>query len=261
MYENILATLPAEAPRSLAALPGLRLTSLLPPFLIFPLIFAAFFVMIPVTMSQNEPIYRLQHGETAIAQGRVESIAGCPRCGGTIQYVFKAADGQEYRNSELSNVSSTAGAAALQPGDALPIVYLSANPAVNAPAANLAGHNEPPLAFIFLASLFPLLMFAPLWLPPLRLAWRERHIARHGRLTEAKIFYVKARTQAWPGLSITGNADVFLTYQDMTGQMIEARAKCANQWLIGQLAPEKLVHIAYLPGRPMAAVLLEAYIR
>jgi hypothetical protein len=148
-----------------------------------------------------------------------------------------------------------------QPGDAIDVQFLVRDPSVNAPSG-AKDPNAPPIALLFFFPLFVLVFFLPMFLPLVRETWRARRLFAKGRVTTARVIFVKRRTAiSWPGWQGNTGSEVFLEYQRVAGNRAEARAWCANDWILNRLAPDAIVHIAYREDVPERAALLEAYLR
>lgn len=262
MFDDLLSRLPADPPRSLDALPGLRVRAQLSPGLLIPLGFILIFSLFPLAVFFSEPHLRLQLGETATVEGTVvaRDDCGAQADSGGIRYAFVPPGGVEYHGTagDCRNAARTA----LRPGDKVAVKYLVEDPSINDLAERSSGNGPPPLAFFLLFPMFPASFILPILLPPVREAYRSRRIARHGLLAKGTVVYAKSEIRSfWPGSRETSPAKIFIAYRRSNGQTVEARAKCPNTWLLNQLAPGSSVTIAYLPNQPESAVLLDAYIR
>ena len=99
MFDEEFAKLPAEAPRRVEGLPGLRLRGAIPTSaIILPLIFVGFFLTIPLSIMNADPAMRLAMGPTESTQGRVISNTSASACRGAashrVTYTFSSNSGQ-----------------------------------------------------------------------------------------------------------------------------------------------------------------------
>ena len=260
MFDDLLAGLPADPPRPLDLLPGLRLRTAMSPVLLMPFGFILFFFVMMWSVVSTEPQFHLMLGKTATDEGTVVSHGDCRSdAGSRVRYAFTPPNGPEYHGSYADCRGSTS--TGLQPGDKVAITYLVSDPSVNVLAERLPG-GEPPVILLLFFPLFPALFFLPMILPPLLQIHRNRRIVRRGLLAKSTVRYAKSGTRpAWLPLRDTAPAEIFVAYRHANGATVEARAKCPNTWLVNQLAPGGIVTIAYLPNQPAVAVLLDAFLR
>lgn len=205
---------------------------------------------------------RLAWYRTGVANGKVISVTGGKSCNGTgvnVVYLFQPPNQPEFRGSQ--SVCPTSPYHSTQPNQTVPVKYLASDPSVNLIAGE--GEADPPLYLaMFLFPLFGLLMFSPMFLPPILQLLRDRRIFRLGRIAQGKVVFVKQLTGAsWPGFPFTSTSEIFVSFQLASGEGAEARALCRNEWLVHHLPAGASIHIAYLKNRPSRVVLLEAYVR
>lgn len=263
MFEDVLSKLSAEPPRSLDLLPGLRIKSAVSggPLLI-PLAFVVLFALMPLFILSADPGARLAIGQTRVTQARVISVASDAACranGNRITYAFRSPVGTEYRAT--SSVCPDSAYFAIRPDESIPVKYLVSDPSINAIAGQREA-NTPPIALFAIFPLFALLIFTPMFVPQLREVLRARRFVRRGRVARGSVLFVRSKINSpWPGWSGSSISDVFVTHQLSSGVSVEAIVKCSNNWLLYHLSPGTSVYIAYLPGAPSKAVLLDAYVR
>jgi len=123
-----------------------------------------------------------------------------------------------------------------------------------------------PSGNFFFALFFPIFFLtaflAPVLVARLLRISRDRKVFRLGNIAKGTVTFIKpGAIFMWWGWSGATTAEVYVKYPDDSGSQFEARALCQNDWLIRQLSPGTLVHIAYLPKRPSRAMLLDAYVR
>jgi hypothetical protein len=264
MYDDIFAMVPAEPPRRTTLLPGLRLGAIVSrSTLLLPLAFFVLFAFIPFSILQSDPKMRLALGTSGNASGRIVNVSEVRNSqqgpGHRIVYIFSVQPGRELRGASV--VGEVSPYYSAQPGDAIDIQFLVRDPSVNAPSG-MRDRNAPPIAFLFVFPLFVLMFFVPMFLPLVREIWRARRLFAKGRVTTARVIFVKRRTSMrWPGWPGSTSSEVFLEYQRVAGDRAEALALCSNDWILNQLAPEAIVHIAYQEEVPERAALLDAYLR
>jgi hypothetical protein len=261
MFDDLLAGLPADPPRSLDLLPGLRMRTAVSPVLLAPFGGILFFLVLMGSIVFTQPQFRMLLGQAAAIEGTVVSRGDCRAAADSVvRYAFTPPNGPEYHGSYSDCRGSTS--AGLQPGDKAAITYLVSDPSVNALAERFPGRGEPPLLLFLLFSLFPAVFLLPIVLSPLLEVLRNRRIARRGLLVKGTVRYAASGTRPLgPSVRNYGVAEIFIAYRHPNGQMVEARAKCRNAWLLNQLVPGSSVTIAYLPDQPAVAVLLDAFLR
>jgi Protein of unknown function (DUF3592) len=265
MFEDEFAKLPVEPPRRLEILPGLRLRGSIPRMaIIFPLFFVAFVVMMPLSIMHADPAMRLAMGPTETAQGRVISNTSSSTCRGGashhVTYSFSAMSGREYRGG--TTLCEASPYYSVNPGDAIEVRYLKAEPVVNALPSERQ-QEPPPLAFFLFMPVFFLAIFASLFWPPVRELLCARRRFKSGRLAVAKVIFVKKRaTGFWPGwLPFNGASEVYVRFTTPNDANREGIASCQNDWLLNQLVPGANVHVAYSEDESAKVAILEAYIR
>jgi Protein of unknown function (DUF3592) len=262
MFEDELAALPPQPPRT-ALLPGMRLGAALPGrALLLVLVFLALFASMPLTIIRSDPMMRLQFGPSREVEAHILSVSDST-CGGSrarrVVYEFSSADGRHYRGSAQLCEQSPYYSVGL--GESIPVRYLGSDPAVNA-VRGASNNAAPPLIPFVLFPLFFLLILSPMYVPQFREVMRARRLFRNGLLATAQVVFVRKRnTMSWPGWPGSGTADVFLSFQLPSGQRREGIAWCANEWLLNQCARGAAVHIAFMPDRPERVALLEAFLR
>jgi hypothetical protein len=263
MFDNLLAQLPTTPPRPPRTLPGLRISSVVPrSALLLPIVFVAFFALVPLSVMRSDPAMRLALGPTQNSQGRIVSAVETPACRGStarrVIYSFSPEQGREYRGS--ATMCEGAIYYSVKEGDPVEVQYLSSDPAVNVLRGN--SNNAPPVAIFFLMPLFVLALLSSMFVPQIRELLRARRLYKGGRLAEGTVVFVKTRVSSfrpgWPGSSAS---EVFVEFRSPTGDRREAVAWCANEWLVNQLAPGAIVHIAYSDDDPAKVALLEAFLR
>ena len=263
MFDAELDALPTATPRKLELLSGLAYRNafsrsalwLLPLFLL-PLI-----LLIPLVALTSDPHMKLGLVRTQVAAGHVVSVAerdlrNC-RDGRQLVYAFNVPSGAEYRSGV--NVCSQSPSYRRKEGDIVPVLYSVSNPANNdldESHHTLVGALIP----LFFFPVFIVLIFASIFLPQIRPLRRARKLFRQGRLARASVVFVKKRTFATNNMSAYYPTEIYLRYDGPGGKQ-EAKALCSNDWLLNQLVPDSVVHIAYLPEKPAEAALLEAYFR
>ena len=111
--------------------------------------------------------------------------------------------------------------------------------------------------FVFLWLTFMFFTFAPVT-PRDWLNWRRaRGLYRNGEITAGRVQFVRNA----PGFGSNvqrANSEIVATYH-VEGVRLLATTRCNNAWLIGQLAPEIEVVVAYDPLKPERAVVLEPF--
>lgn len=261
MFEDQLAKLPLNPPRSPALLPGLRLSSAISKtWLSIPLFFAVMFTFMPLVILTADPKARLAFGRTETVEGHVVAVTTneCRGQGRQITYAFSPPRSPEYR----ATASFCPGSPYfdLGPGNTVPVEYLISDPSVSLIVGQ--SRDRPPYLMFFLFPLFGALMFAPTFVPQMRDLLHARRCFKRGVVATGTVLFVKrGASWAWPGGLGASGADVFVAYQLPSGTGGEAKARCNNDWLLGHLSPGASVNIAFLPERPSRAALLEAYIR
>ncbi|MGO9330669.1 MAG: hypothetical protein ACLQJ0_21505 [Steroidobacteraceae bacterium] len=264
MFEEEFAKLPIESPRRMDSLPGLRLRGAIPKWaLILPLFFISFFAFIPLSIMNSDPAMRLAMGPTESAQGRVVSNTNAGTCQGgawhRVTYSFSSASGGQYRGT--ATLCAESPYYSVKEGDIIAVEFLSSNPTVNSLPGN--GRNQaPPLAFFLIMPVFFLVIFGSLFWPQVGNVLRARRLFRNGRLATGQVIFVKKRlTSIWPGMPGSNASDVYIEFKSAGDGKREVVASCQNDWLINQLAPGALVHIAYSDDKTEKVALLDAYLR
>jgi hypothetical protein len=263
MFDEEFAKLPAEAPRRLDALPGLRLRGSIPrAALIVPLFFVMFLVVMPLSLMRSDPAMRLATGPTESAQGQVLSNTGSAACrdesAHRVVYSFETPVG-EYRGT--ANLCATSPDYSVRPGDRIAVRYLKGDPAVNAPQSQRQQEPPPRIFFLFMPFFF-LAIFAGLYWPSIREILKARRLFKNGKLTVAKVVFVKKRGLGfWPGLPLSSSSEVYVKFATPLGATREGIATCQNDWLLNQLPPGAGVHIAYSDDASTNVALLDAYVR
>lgn len=262
MFDDELASVPKQPPRT-GVLPGMRFGAAIPrATLILLLAFVLLFATLPLSIMNADPKAKLALGPSATTQGRVLAATDVSGCRGSasrrIVYAFSAQSGSEFRGAVIACEESSYYSA--QAGDKIPIRYLTRDPAVNAVAGT--DQNEPPVFLFMIFPLFFLLMFGPLYFPQLREVMRARQLYKKGTLAQGKVVFVRRRSSGtWPGWPGSSSADVYVSYQLPSGEVLETVAWCANDWLINQLSPGSTVHVLLPSKKSSRGALLEAYIR
>ena len=262
MFEKQLSEFPWNPPRRSEALPGLRISAVLPKSAwILPAVFCLFFTIIPLSIILSDPAIRLSWGSSKTTQGIVLSttdIAACHRAGKRIIFSFAPAQGQTFRG--LATVCEDSSYYTLKAGDTVEVRYLVSDPAINELSDSVS--NQPPVALIFLMPLFGMVLFLSLYAPQFRELLHARKLIRHGRLTQGTVVFVKKRTNMmWPGLSGSSSYEIFVEFLSPTSGRWEATAWCANDWLVNQLLPGSTVHLVYRDQTPSKVAILEAFLR
>lgn len=261
MFEEELANLPVNPPRSPDLLPGLRIRSAVSRAnLFFTLFLVLIFGLVSVTILYADPHERLALGSSKAISGNVASVtlSGCHGSGHIINYTFEPPGTIRY----LGSLTTCSGSAfyELKPGDDISVKYLVSDPSVNAVIGS-AGTNAPPDFGLFMFPLFTLIALVALT-SPLRQIFKARKIFRRGTITKGSVLFVKRRVNSamarWPSMA---SAEVYIKYLLPSGAATEGRVSCANDWLLAQLAPGTAVNIAVNPRKPGDIVLLDAYIR
>jgi hypothetical protein len=263
MFEEQLKDLPADPPRSLEALPGLRLKrAVRGAALLFPLVFAVFFLSVPLSIMRSDPAMRFAISQTASIQGHVLSSTITSACRSDkarrLIYQFSPTPGTTYRGA--ATVCEQSLYHSVREGDAVEVEYLTSDPVIS----RLRGNKPPnasPIYLLLFTPVFILAMFGSLLWPPLREYRRARRLFRYGRLATGTVLFVKKRSNgASRGWSGNTSADVFIQFTSSSGQQREGIAWCPNDWLIEQLVPGGQVHVAYDDTGDKVA-LLEVFLR
>jgi hypothetical protein len=261
MFEDHLASIPQEPPRPVTLLPGLRLSSAVPPRTIaLPLLFVLLFALMPLLFLLQDPEARLVLGRSETTTGTVLEVAQRDDYHQrAITYAFRSVSGPEYRASQA--IRRRSPYANVRPGDSVPVKFLVSDPSVSV----IAGEEDPGPSVFFPFLMFPLfglVFLGPFVAPRLRAIMRDRWLFRRGRITTATVIFVKQRTNsAWPGWPGWSAADVVVGFHLPSGESAEATLTCHNEWLLHHLAPRTSVRVAYSPDRPARAMLLDAYVR
>lgn len=264
MFEEQFAHIPSEPPRLTEALPGLRLSAVVPKSALYlPLIFVAFFALIPLSIMNSDPAMRLALGSAKTLQGRVLSSADASMCRSStahrVIYTFSPESGRELRGT--ATLCQESPYYSVKEGDAVEVQYLPNDPAVNALRDGTRNGN-PPVALFLLMPIFILAMFSPMFVPQIREVLRARRLFKKGKLALGTVVFIKRRVTAlWPGWPGSNAAEVFLVFDSSANKRREAVALCQNDWLVNQLVPGTKVHIAYLEEKPDRVALLEAFLR
>jgi hypothetical protein len=263
MFEEQLKDLPADPPRPLEALPGLRLKrAVRGAALFFPVVFAVFFLSVQLSTMRSDPAMRFALSQTASTQGHV--ISSSPICccrndkAHRVVYQFSPMAGTTYRGALTVCEMSIYGS--VKEGDPVAVQYLTSDPVIS----RLRGNNPPnasPIYLFLFTPVFILVMFGSLLWPPLREYTRARKLFRYGQLATGTVLFVKKRSNATSrGWSGNTSSDVFIQFTSSSGQRREGIAWCPNDWLIDQLIPGVQVHVAY-NDRSDKVALLEAFLR
>jgi hypothetical protein len=262
MFEEQLQNLPADPPRSFEALPGLRVRRLVRGTAwLFPMVFTIFFLSVPLAVMRSDPSMRFAISPNRSLQGRVVSstlIAGCRSDKAhRVIYQFSPSTGTTYRGA--ATVCEQSIYYTVREGDPVEVQYLTGDPVVSRLRGNSPPNSSPLYVFLF-TPLFVLAMFCSLLWPPLREYRRVRALYQLGRLTTGKVLFVKRRSNtASRGWSGNTSSDVYIQFDGVAGKR-EGIAWCPNDWLIDQLVPGGIVHIAY-DDRSDKVALLEAFLR
>ena len=262
MFEEDIARLPVEPPRVATLLPGLRISSTISrTTLILPIVVVALFTLLPLSITFSDPQARLAVGHTEVVDGRIVTLRpnGCRGQGHQITYTFSPPTRVEYRAT--ASLCPGSPYYELNAGDHVPVKYLASDPAINT-IADTSAADQPPFLLFFFFPIFALLILLPTFLSQIRPLLRARHLFQKGRIVLGSVVFVKRRTNSsWPGWPAPTTAEVFVTYRPPAGNIQEAKAWCNNDWLLGQLKPGSMVHIAVLSDRPDEAALLDAFVR
>jgi hypothetical protein len=263
MFEEQLKDLPPDPPRSLEALPGLRLKRAVQgTALLFPFVFAVFFISVPLSIMRSDPAMRFAISPTRSIQAHVVSsqvIVGCRTDKAhRVIYEFSPSTGETYRGA--ATLCETSLYYSVKEGGVVEVQYLTSDPVIS----RMRGNNPPnswPLYLFFFTPVFILAMFASLLWPPVREYRRARKLFQHGRLAIGTVLFVKKRSNATSrGWSGNTGADVFIQFPAADGKPREGHAWCPNDWLVDQLVPGGKVHVAYDEGSDKVA-LLEMFLR
>ena len=262
MFESEFAKIPVHAPRSYELLPGLRLRGAVPKWaLVLPLIFAGFFMLVPLSIVMSDPATRLALWPRESVQGRVLAAGNGTACRGfeshRVTYAFASKSGSEYRGAAILCQNSPYFSVAA--GEPISVEYLASNPSVNAVAGD--NRNAPPFAVFLFMPIFFVGFYVSIFWPALRDVLAARRLFKNGRLAIGTVVFVKRRTtMAWRGMP-GGSTQVFIQFKTPDGQMAEASNLCQNDWLVNLLAPGTPVHIAYAESDPTRVALLDAFVR
>lgn len=262
MFDDELAKVPTQPPRSLTLLPGLRVRSVFSGIsLSGPLTIISFFSLFPLLILFSGPEGRLAFGNTGLAQGRVIKVSNSDSPSQTrrvLTYAFTPPGNRgEYRST--SSVDQSSVYFSINAGNSVPIKYLISDPAISVIAGDR--NSEPPYFLFLFFPFFGLLIFAPVFAPVFRELLRARRIVKNGFITQGSIVFVRRRIRGWPVWPDLAAFDVTVSYQTPSGVSAEAKAWCNNEWLVHNLPPDCTVHIAIIPSRPGRGALLEAFVR
>ena len=264
MFEEKLDHLPLNTPRDVSALAGLRLFTAVPrSALILPFVFAVFFLFIPLSIMGSDPSMRLSVGPSKTVQGMVLSSENASSCKDSssrrVVYSFSPEPGREVRG--VANLCESSPYFMVRQGDAVEVLFVESDPAVNAIRDGNENGHTPLFIFLFIPVIV-LALFSQMYWPQLREVWRARRLFRYGQMTTANVLFVKPHsTNSWPVVPGDRASEVFLEYESRTGKRCEAVAWCQNDWLIGLLTYGTKVHIAYKDDKPEKVALLECFLR
>jgi len=258
--ENELARIPAEPLRSADLLPGLRFTRAISMRTLgFPLAFIAMMALTPLFVLAGDRTAMLALRATETTSGRVEAVEpgrGCQDGSTEISYSFVSRAGVAFRGRKTACARSEYER--VRPGDTVPVVYVKANPGVNA----LAGASNTGGLFYLPFLLFPLFglfFLVPLVSPRISQLRKERKLFRAGTLAKGRVVFVSLqRDSFWPGWPMPTRGEVFIAIRLRSGEEQEVKAVCTNDWLLGQLAHGSEVNVCVKGSN---AVLLENYFR
>jgi hypothetical protein len=223
------------------------------------LAFISFMALMPILVFAQERSAMLALRETETTAGRVDAVEqgrACQEGSTEIFYSFTSNTGVSFRGQESACLGSTY--AGVRPGDSIPIVYVKADPAINAIAGSL---NTSPAFFlpVLLFPLFALFFFAPLFWPRFAQLRKDRRLFQSGSLATGRILFVSTQNEtAWPGWPSPTRAEVFVAARLRSGEEREVRAVCTNDWLLMHLHPGTEVNLCIKGSN---AVLLENYAR
>jgi hypothetical protein len=256
MFDQLIGSIPSETPRPISLLPGLSLRAQslrrhAP--IIFFMLFMGLFPFLIFLGDSGEQLNL--HGKTIDA--RVTTIT--ERNGDReVAYAFTPPGDREYKGA----CRCTQGTPAydLKPGDSVSVLYLPSDPTEN----RLAGRRysqAPPFFVFFIFPLFIAVIFLPFVWPQIAGVFSARRLFTNGSIAKGTVVFVKKPNMpSWPSM-MTGPSEVYIAYRLPSGEAVEGKASCTNEWLVNQLAPGSSVNIAYSPGRTAKVVLLEAYLR
>ena len=259
----VLRNLPTTHPRT-PLLPGFKRS----PFAVWPLLFLAALVVFVALSAWRIADNEAGTAPRSVAVGRVTqveriggNVAGAPGQN-FVKYQFMAGDKLTTGN-ELTGI----GADAPELGDEIRISYDAAAPRDNTiapPASQLRSERlltriafivVPIFALLWLFFMFSLFTAAT---PRDWLNWRRaRGLYRNGEITTGRVQFVR-QSLALRSPNNTTNFEIVATYK-VEGVRLLATTRCNNAWLVGQLAPEVEVVIAYDPLKPERAVILEPF--
>jgi hypothetical protein len=261
MFEDQIRVLPPQPPRDPELLPGLALSSSIPKKLILPLAYGALFALAPLFIIYNVSKTRLTTANSKTTDGEVVSVtdgAGNPSTR-LILYTFVPPGAPPYRGSYRAGRSSSY--IDVKMGDRVAVRYMVSNPAMNRLIDAADATMDPPFFVFFLFPIFGGIIIGSLVGPPIRELMKARRIFAAGHIRKGAVLFVKRRSvPSWPS-GAPASAEIFITYRSTSGQEVEGRALCGNDWLIGLLPPGAPVTIAYEESNPGELILLEAYIR
>jgi hypothetical protein len=263
MFEEQFKNIPAQPPRPVELLPGLKLSAQAPQgALISMLILVAAFLLIPLTVLHSNPAWRLALGPTRTVSAQVLSVTdvqGCQNGERRLVYSFTPEQGGEFRDGV--NLCRNSPYWSVEQGGTVPVKYLVSNPSNNA-IVGTTDRNGPPVFIFFLLPVLALLIFSQLFLPQYRAVSSAKRLFTNGRMATGSVVFVRRRVNTMRNnTGGIGGADVFISYRLASGEWKEGKAWCGNDWLLQQLDPGAEVHIAYLPERPDEIALLEAFLR
>ncbi len=264
MFDEVFAKVPAEAPRRVESLPGLRLKGVIPKWvMVLPLFFVVFFLSIPLSLMNSDPAMRMSMGATDTVQGHVVSVNSASSCRGSashrVVYAFSSKSGGEHRAATL--VCEESPYYSVKQGDAIDVRYLKSDPTVNVLPSEVR-NEPPPFVFFLFMPVFFLGVFGALFWPPIGEVLKARRLFKSGRIATGTVIFVKKRANfLWPGMPGSTTSLVYVEMQSSGGVMSEVAAACHNEWLMNQLAPGATVHVAYSGDKTKDVALLDAYVR
>jgi hypothetical protein len=263
MFEEQFVGIPAEPPRRVESLPGLRLARIPKGVLLLPLFFVSFFLIIPLSIMNTDPAMRLATGPTDTVQGQVVSVSSASACRGAashrVVYTFASKAGRQYRGSAL--LCEESPYYSVKEGDAVEVRYLRSDPTLSA-LPGTGGNQEPPLFIFLIFPLFFLAFFGAMFWPPIGEVLRARRLFKKGRLATGKVVFIRRRSNfLWPGMPGSSSSLIFIGIRTSSGVEREVVASCYNDWLMNQLAPGATVRVAYTDDKADKVALLDAFVR
>jgi len=264
MFDEDFARLPAEPPRPLESLPGLRLKGVIPKWaILLPLFFLSFILIIPLSIMNSDPAMRMATGATNTVQGRVVSVSSASACRGAashrVVYAFSSKAGREYRGAAL--LCEESSYYPLKEGDAIEVKYLRSDPTLSRLPSE-GGNQPPPFALFLFMPVFFLAIFGAMFWPPIGEVFKARRLFKSGRIAPGKVIFVKKRANfLWPGMPGSSASFIFVAIQSSSGMTREVVASCHNDWLVNRLMPGTTVHVAYADDKASEATLLDAFLR